>query len=288
MQMEKQMFYKMQPYDASASVPMVIFDGREGRSLPTKVIQDTTQLIDIFPTIMEFAQVDKKKWPEGLDGYSLMPMLEPAGQSDSVAAGSRPDFVVSQYHGESCAMSWFMIVRRVSATEVYKLIHWGTGQEVPSKLYNTQADPSEDNNLIATEDGAKKYASIVADLDTKMRTVIDYPKVALDVAQYGRESFLAWANNTKDWKDVVHGPDLRWDDSWDAAGNDKVMKSINEWTSQNATRSTLVGLGFTIEKGSPNIRIASALRERFTSIPITCGSKGLHFLHALRGMRRNA
>ena len=43
---------KMVPYDASASVPMVIYDARPGRQNPKAgpTIERTTQLIDIFPT----------------------------------------------------------------------------------------------------------------------------------------------------------------------------------------------------------------------------------------------
>ena len=43
----------MVPYDASASVPMVIYDARPGRQNPTAgpTIERTTQLIDIFPTL---------------------------------------------------------------------------------------------------------------------------------------------------------------------------------------------------------------------------------------------
>ena len=36
MQMERQQFYKMVPYEASASVPMVIADGRPGRRAPRR------------------------------------------------------------------------------------------------------------------------------------------------------------------------------------------------------------------------------------------------------------
>merc|ERR1711968_88706 len=48
MQMEHQQFYKMVPYDASASVPMVIYDGRVGHqtSSPMTNIDQPTQLID--------------------------------------------------------------------------------------------------------------------------------------------------------------------------------------------------------------------------------------------------
>lgn len=57
-QMEHQQHYKMVPRDPSSSVPMVIFDGRPNQTLPSpKVVTEPTQLIDIFPTIMDYAQV---------------------------------------------------------------------------------------------------------------------------------------------------------------------------------------------------------------------------------------
>ena len=45
MQMEKQQHYKMVPYDASASVPMVIYDGRPGHQFDgPRVIDQPTQI----------------------------------------------------------------------------------------------------------------------------------------------------------------------------------------------------------------------------------------------------
>lgn len=98
-QMEHQQHYKMVPRDPSASVPMVIYDARPNHALPApKVVTDPTQLIDIFPTIMELAQarfrvhnsrtilsthretltllqVPPSAWPADLDGSSLVPMI---------------------------------------------------------------------------------------------------------------------------------------------------------------------------------------------------------------------
>ena len=64
MQMEKQQFYKMVPYDASASVPMVIYDARPGRQNPKggPTVRTATQLIDIFPTILTLAKVEASLW----------------------------------------------------------------------------------------------------------------------------------------------------------------------------------------------------------------------------------
>merc|ERR1712188_157847 len=76
MQMEKQQFYKMVPYEASSSVPMVIHDGRSDRreyGSDPQIIRETTQLIDIFPTVMDLASIPSSRRPKELDGVSLSP-----------------------------------------------------------------------------------------------------------------------------------------------------------------------------------------------------------------------
>ena len=57
-----------------------------------------TQMIDLFPTFVEIAGAVPAN---DLDGQSLLPFL---------AAGASPthkDAVVSQFHGENLAMSWY-------------------------------------------------------------------------------------------------------------------------------------------------------------------------------------
>jgi arylsulfatase A-like enzyme len=123
MQMEKQQFYKMVPYDASASVPMAIFDGRPGRQFSTpQVVTATTQLIDIFPTIMELTQLDRTQWPDA--------RVARLGER----ALARKPFVVSQFYGDDIAMSWFLVVQTVPSNSTYKLIVWGSGEQ-HSALY---------------------------------------------------------------------------------------------------------------------------------------------------------
>ena len=137
MQMEKQQHYKMVPYDASASVPMVIYDGRNPLDAPA-VVTAPTQLIDLFPTFLELAHAPKGAYPAHLDGYSLVHMLQPPSASAPMLQqnigkqqmDARPSFVVSQFHGDDIAMSWFLIVKRFNASATYKLIVWGTGAEV--------------------------------------------------------------------------------------------------------------------------------------------------------------
>ena len=114
MQLEHRQHYKMVPREPSASVPMVIADGRRGRALAApRVVTAPTQLIDIFPTLAELAGVDASHLP--LDGMSLVPLLQPGGGGGGEGRGGgghgeRPDFVVSQFHGTNIGMSWRAIV----------------------------------------------------------------------------------------------------------------------------------------------------------------------------------
>ena len=63
----------------------------------TRTIQDTTQLIDIFPTVMELAGVPVDP-VLNIDGHSLVPFLGP--QIEQASPTDRPDFIISQFHGQ--------------------------------------------------------------------------------------------------------------------------------------------------------------------------------------------
>ena len=230
-QMEHQQFYKMVPYEASASVPMIIYDGRKiqdpNQSISFNVVDLPTQLIDIFPTIMEYAGVTDL--PPGLDGHSLVSLVTPPASASST---ERPNFIVSQFHGDNIAMSWYLIVQPLQCLGdqscMMKYVVYGTGKEVVSQLFDLSNDPDETKNLIHAED----YSNMVETLDSNLRTVVDYPKVSLNVAQYNKDSMLGWMNATKHWKDQIHAPDLRWTKSWNENANDSSLTALEKWISQ--------------------------------------------------------
>jgi len=219
MQMEHQQHYKMVPYDASASVPMVIYDGRHSLAAG-KVVTNTTQLIDIFPTVMDLAGIPINP-SLNLDGHSLVPFL----QHEPVAE-ARPPYVVSQFHGCNIAMSWFMIVQTFGSA-TFKYIVYGNGTHgevgVPNQLFELSKDPNEKINL----SHETAFNGIRVEMEQNLRKVVDYAKVAQEVAQYGKDSFAWWANNTDNWQSAIHAKDLRWTQSWDqnaAASMDALQK----------------------------------------------------------------
>lgn len=226
MNMLHQQHYKMVPYDASSSVPMVIFDGRlkPMSDHPLKVVTQPTQLIDIMPTILEYAGVSKSNIPSGLDGYSLVPLVNfenamnyqiQKRQPRVFQPDPRPDFVVSQFHGCNIAMSWFMVVQPLQCLGdqecTMKLVKYGTGEQVEDQLFDLTNDIDETTNLIENPD----YKGMIPTLEASLRTVIDFPSVAQSVAEYNKAGFRWWINKTKDWKKAIHAAGLRWTPSWD-------------------------------------------------------------------------
>ena len=264
MQMEHQQGYKMAPYESSASVPLIIYDGRRGRHSPERrrsawhnldigddskrIIDAPTQLIDVYPTIMELAGVSHKDYPrDALDGHSLVPLMACAKtastfnpQHTTRILSTRPDFVVSQFHGTNIAMSWFLIVRpmpcadeivggSLRATCDMKLVIYGTGNETEHQLFDLTRDPDEMINLSSNP----SYSSVVSSLEEALRSVVDYPRVALDVASYNLDSMKNWIEVTPQWQNKIHAK-LRWDDAFerDIA---KSFKALEEWLHRNAT-----------------------------------------------------
>jgi hypothetical protein len=74
----------------------------------------------------------------------------------------------------------------------------------------------ENTNLIADEAGLQKYAAVVSAMEQNLRSVVDYPAVAMSVATYGKEMMKQWIQMQGDgWKTEIHKKGLRWTKSWD-------------------------------------------------------------------------
>ena len=201
MNMEHQQFYKMVQYDASARVPLVIRmppGSTHAASVP--FVTQPTSHVDLFPTIMDLAQVPAARRPDCLMGESLVPLLPAptaaAGpgtwRAEAAAGPARRNFSVIQFHGCDIAMSWFSIV---DGTHKYTV--FGSGEQHPPQLFNLLTDPDENVNAAASS------PSVVARLDALLKTVVDYPTVANDVANYNHASFSAWVNGNTNWKTTV-------------------------------------------------------------------------------------
>jgi len=208
MQMEHAQFYKMVAYEGSTRVP-VVMAGPGVNHIGDGNIHTLVSLIDLLPTFLDLAAIplpastiERPDDVTSIDGTSLVPLL----QQGDAASASHPDAVVSQFHGENLAMSWYMIRRGEM-----KYVVWGTGAQHEPQLFNLTADPNEWHNLaLATtssgrQESNQEYQELIDDLDAALRQVVNYPKVTKEVAQYNLNMGRWWVAHEPHWRGVLNG-----------------------------------------------------------------------------------
>ena len=157
---------KMTNYEIDARVPMIISARGMRAQFPTagQRTDQLAELLDLFPTLCEMAQIDT---PDFVDGKSLVPVLEDV----NVAVH---DHSVSQYYRRNSGRELMGYSIR---TMTHRMIEWRefkTGELVVRELYDHQTDHSETTNLIDTAP-----ESLVEELSTLLATT--HPPVPLEL-----------------------------------------------------------------------------------------------------------
>ena len=178
MAMEHRQHYKMTLYESSARVPLII-SGPEVQV--GERVTAPASLVDIHPTLMDMAGTDQP----ALDGHSLMAEL-------ADGAGDRPDWVFSECHDSGCITGAFMLRRGENKYIAYP------GYE--PQLFNLNEDPDEVRNLAADR------PEVVAEMDKRLREIVDYEAVDAKAKTHDRASFAQWRDERKaagDYEEVM-------------------------------------------------------------------------------------
>ncbi len=204
MAMEHRQYYKMNLYEPSVRVPLIVAGPgvRAGAAVDTPV-----SLVDVYPTLTDMASLPR---PAGLDGQSLMPEL-------TGAPSRHPGWVLSEYHDTSVNTGTFMLRRGDWKYVAY------VGCE--PQLFNLAEDPHEIDNL------ARPRPEVVAEMDARLREIVDYEAVDARVKDYDRRSFRQWRHEQKaagtyartmariysGWDDLEESSDVQWTAADEAA-----------------------------------------------------------------------
>ena len=136
---EKQYIFKQSPWEESIRIPFVV--SGPGVAID-KVCDQPISLVDVYPTCIEYAEIDA---PHTLDGHSIKPLLE---DPETVTA-ERTQYSVSGI-GSSASISQNQIApfqqQHFSIRTVqYRYIYYRNGEE---ELYDHSVDPNEWDNLV--------------------------------------------------------------------------------------------------------------------------------------------
>ncbi|NIA12998.1 MAG: choline-sulfatase [Nitrospiraceae bacterium] len=152
-------------YEWSARVPLIVrWPGR----FQTSRVAGVTSLVDLFPTLTQFAGVAPVP---GLDGRSLVPLLK----------GDAADWhgtAISEYMGEG-VLHPMRMVRRGR----YKYVH--VHDETPM-LFDLETDPNEVNNIA----GDEQYRDVEAELARICHHDWDGAALDAEVRRSQQERFL--------------------------------------------------------------------------------------------------
>ena len=150
---EHGLYNKLTAYEASVGVPLTI----SGPGISAGERIDTpVSLVDIYPTIMEIANLSTES---DRPGSSLLELIR--GEKKD-----RTDYVFSEYHACHFRHDWYMLVRGD-----YKYIYYA--KERPS-LFNVREDPLEMNDLAQDP----KYTKILKKFEKLLRSICNPDEVA--------------------------------------------------------------------------------------------------------------
>jgi len=159
---ERGLWYKMNFYEHSARVPLII----SGPGVTDGVCKEPVSLVDLYPTMIQTANKHQpldNAFENHIDGQSLWPVLSDSASTDFIGVA------VAEYCAECTDHPMFMIRRGD-----YKYIHCDID---PPQLYNVVDDPMEKLNLVNSVD----HQDLVKVFEQEVQQRWDSEKIRTDV-----------------------------------------------------------------------------------------------------------
>jgi iduronate 2-sulfatase len=162
------MWHKISNFDEAARVPLIIAaPGMKANARCSRVVES----LDLYPTLAQLAGVSL---PAGLQGASLVPLLEDPQQS-----WDRPAFTQIQRPAGYLDPNDGKFMGRSIRTERWRYTEWDDGKK-GVQLYDISKDPREYVNLAKDPKYLSEFADTVNQLRTQLHdATASWPKAAI-------------------------------------------------------------------------------------------------------------
>jgi iduronate 2-sulfatase len=147
---EHELWGKTSCFELDAHVPLII--AAPGTKTTGRATPSLVELVDLFPTLTELCEL---KPPSGLEGVSLVPVLNDPAKSVKAAAFTqhpRPAYFDRTPSGVPEAMGYSV---RTAAGRYTEWRDWRTGKLLGAEYYDHRLDPDELINRAADADDLK-------------------------------------------------------------------------------------------------------------------------------------
>jgi len=171
---EKNYLFKNSPWEESAHIPLLIRPaiGPANDKVANTTVEQPVSLIDIFPTLVDYANLkgDHRTNNKGgkLGGFSLRPLIEGKKSEDPTTKnwqGPNGALTVIGNYANSGKEKHVAKQNYSYRTKDWRYIRYSNGQE---ELYNHKNDPHEWQNMASHKD----YQAIVKQLKSEVTTIL--------------------------------------------------------------------------------------------------------------------
>ena len=206
---ERGLWYKMNWFEMSARVPMVVY--APSRYEPKRV-KENVSTMDLLPTFVAMSGSSvQQSLP--LDGVSLMPYI--AGE-----VGTKTDTVLGEYMGEG-TLSPLIMIRRGRWKFIYSPID-------PPQLFDIEDDPAERVNLAAVRTIELPSPPSSRDPNTSFSYYVNSPSVATLTPRTQLDPYFT---NAFDPPSPPRSPSLQHDPA--ISGSDDISVSFRDVSAQS-------------------------------------------------------
>jgi iduronate 2-sulfatase len=151
---EQGLWTKANNYELSARVPLLFrYPKKIKAGKRTKAL---VELVDVYPSLVGLCGL---KAPSGLEGISLMPLMEKPGLTWKTAAFTQypRSFKSHRHRGPGDVMGYAI------RTDTHRYVEWREGMEgkvLHRELYDHRNDPQEMKNVAALKKNAEAVAKL--------------------------------------------------------------------------------------------------------------------------------